>query len=228
MLDRLGEAIRDRLAYQLGVRVEALELRDGVASGEGRSRPVTELLQGQALEQIGRIKPGKTEKDYSQASYGAFFCEVAVNAFTAETRLRRMLGAFGFGRVLNAKTARSQCLGGMVWGIGSALTEELVFDLRDGRLLNHDLAQYHVPSHADIPAVDVILLEERDAAASPLQAKGVGELAICGAAGAVANAIYNACGVRMRRFPMTPDRLITELPDPCQPVAGQLPRQQGT
>ncbi|MDT1064801.1 molybdopterin cofactor-binding domain-containing protein, partial [Paracoccus sp. CPCC 101403] len=212
------EAIRDRLAYQLGVRVEALELRDGVASGEGRSRPMTELLQGQALEQIGRIKPGKTEKDYSQASYGAFFCEVEVNAFTAETRLRRMLGAFGFGRVLNAKTARSQCLGGMVWGIGSALTEELVFDLRDGRLLNHDLAQYHVPSHADIPAVDVILLEERDAAASPLQAKGVGELAICGAAGAVANAIYNACGVRMRRFPMTPDRLITELPDPCQPV----------
>ncbi|WP_134682228.1 xanthine dehydrogenase family protein molybdopterin-binding subunit [Paracoccus ravus] len=216
---RACEAIRDRLAHRLGIPVEALELRDGIASGQGRSRPVTELLQGEALEQVGRIKPGKTQMDYAQASYGAFFCEVAVNAFTGETRMRRMLGAFGFGRVLNAKTARSQCLGGMVWGIGAALTEEQSFDLRDGRLLNHDLAQYHVPCHADVPALEVILLEERDAPASPLQAKGVGELAICGAAGAVANAIYNACGVRMRSFPMTPDRLIAQLPDPIARAA---------
>ncbi|MTH79929.1 xanthine dehydrogenase family protein molybdopterin-binding subunit [Paracoccus aestuariivivens] len=211
---RACEAIRDKLAHRLGVPIEALELRDGMAIASGREVAVIELLRGEAMEEIGRIKPGKTDKDYAQASYGAFFCEVAVNAFTAETRLRRMLGAFGFGRVLNARTARSQCLGGMVWGIGSALTEELGFDLRDGQMTNHDLAGYHVPCHADIPALEVILLEERDAPASPIQAKGVGELAICGAAAAVANAIYNACGVRMHDFPMTPARLLPKLPDP--------------
>jgi xanthine dehydrogenase YagR molybdenum-binding subunit len=130
--------------------------------------------------------------------------------------MRRMLGAFGFGRVLNAKTAGSQCLGGMVWGIGNALTEELVFDLRNGHLVNHDLAEYHVPVHADVPDVQVILLEERDAPASPLQAKGVGELGICGAAGAIANAVYNACGIRLRSFPMTLDKLLADLPDPMR------------
>jgi len=138
---------------------------------------------------------------------------------SGEVRVRRMTGAFGFGRVLNAKTARSQCLGGMVWGIGSALTEELVFDTRDGHLVTHDLAEYHVPVHADVPAIEVILLEERDAAASPLQAKGVGELGICGAAGAIANAVYNACGVRVRSFPLTLDKIIADLPDPFASAA---------
>ncbi len=211
---RACEAIRDRLTHRLGVPAEALDLKDGIASGAGKTAAITDLLAGEALERIGRIKPGQTEQDYSQASYGAFFCEVAVNAFTAETRVRRMLGAFGFGRVLNEKTARSQCLGGMVWGIGAALTEELSFDLRDGHLVNHDLAEYHVPVHADIPDLQVILLDERDAPASPLQAKGVGELGICGAAGAVANAIHNACGVRVRSFPMTLDKILDRLPDP--------------
>merc|ERR1712108_15632 len=115
-----------------------------------------------------------------------------------------MTGAFGIGRVLNEKTARSQCLGGMVWGIGSALTEELAFD------------EYHVPVHRDIPPMEVIFVEERDPVASPIQAKGVGELGICGAAGAISNAIYNACGVRLRSFPMTPDKVLAELPDPFQ------------
>ncbi|MTH61875.1 xanthine dehydrogenase family protein molybdopterin-binding subunit [Paracoccus litorisediminis] len=211
---RACEAIRDRLAHRLGARSDRLDLRNGIASSGERSAPVAELLRGYALEEIGRIKPGKTQIDYAQASYGAFFCEVAVNAFTAETRIRRLLGVFGFGRVLNQKTARSQCLGGMVWGIGSALSEELSFDLRDGRLMNHDLEQYHLPVHADIPDLDVILLEERDTAASPLQAKGVGELGICGTAGAIANAVYNACGVRAYSFPITPDRLIDRLPEP--------------
>ncbi|MCF3973889.1 xanthine dehydrogenase family protein molybdopterin-binding subunit [Paracoccus salsus] len=211
---RACEAIRAELSSRLGVAAEELTLQDGLARGGNRSDTLVGLLGGDMLEETGRIEPGRTGKDYSQATYGAFFCEVAVNAFTAETRIRRMTGAFGFGRVLNAKTARSQCLGGMVWGIGSALTEALQFDLRDGHLVNHDLAGYHVPVHRDVPALDVILLEERDAVASPLQAKGVGELGICGAAGAVANAIYNACGVRPYRFPMTPDTLLDQMPDP--------------
>ncbi|GGB60872.1 xanthine dehydrogenase family protein molybdopterin-binding subunit [Blastomonas aquatica] len=211
---RACEMIREKLAKALGCTEDALELKDGLASGGGKSRAYPDLLAGKDLAETGSIKPGDTADDFSQASYGAFFAEVAVNAFTGETRVRRMTGAFGFGRVLNAKTARSQCLGGMVWGIGSALTEELAFDLRDGHLVNHDLAEYHVPVHADVPAIEVILLEERDAAASPLQAKGVGELGICGAAGSIANAVYNACGARVRSFPLTLDKIIPHLPDP--------------
>lgn len=211
---RACEMIREKLAKALGCTEDALELKDGLASGGGESRAYPDLLAGKDLAETGSIKPGDTADDFSQASYGAFFAEVAVNAFTGETRVRRMTGAFGFGRVLNAKTARSQCLGGMVWGIGSALTEELAFDLRDGHLVNHDLAEYHVPVHADVPAIEVILLEERDAAASPLQAKGVGELGICGAAGSIANAVYNACGARVRSFPLTLDKIIPHLPDP--------------
>lgn len=212
---RACEAIREKIAKTLGCDVDALEIKDGIASHAGSQRALADLLGGKDIAEIGSIKPGKTYKDYAQASYGAFFAEVGVHAFTGEVRVRRMTGAFGFGRVLNAKTARSQCLGGMVWGIGSALTEELVFDLRDGHLVNHDLAEYHVPVHADVPALEVILLEERDAAASPLQAKGVGELGICGAAGAVANAVYNACGARVRSFPLTLDKIIPHLPDPA-------------
>ncbi|BEV01791.1 xanthine dehydrogenase family protein molybdopterin-binding subunit [Novosphingobium olei] len=219
---RACEAIRETLAKKLGCEAEELQLKDGVASGGGKQQPIAGLVQEKPLAETGSIKPGKTAKDFSQASYGAFFAEVAVHAFTGETRVRRMTGAFGFGRVLNAKTARSQCLGGMVWGIGSALTEELAFDLRDGHLVNHDLAEYHVPVHADVPAIEVILLEERDAAASPLQAKGVGELGICGAAGAIANAIHNACGVRVRSFPLTLDKLIDQLPDPFAPATAKV------
>lgn len=211
---RACEAIRGKLAETLGCDGETLELKDGIASYNGPQRSIIDLLNGKDIAEIGSIKPGKTFKDFSQASYGAFFAEVGVHAFTGEVRVRRMTGAFGFGRVLNAKTARSQCLGGMVWGIGSALTEELAFDVRDGHLVNHDLAEYHVPVHADVPALEVILLEERDAAASPLQAKGVGELGICGAAGAVANAVYNACGARVRSFPLTLDKILPHLPDP--------------
>ncbi|MBB4615669.1 xanthine dehydrogenase family protein molybdopterin-binding subunit [Novosphingobium taihuense] len=211
---RACEAIRKKLGKKLGCEGDALEITDGMASHGEKQCSLIDLLDGEDMAEIGSIKPGKTFKDFSQASYGAFFAEVGVHAFTGEVRVRRMTGAFGFGRVLNAKTARSQCLGGMVWGIGSALTEELAFDMRDGHLVNHDLAEYHVPVHADVPALDVILLEERDAAASPLQAKGVGELGICGAAGAIANAVYNACGVRVRSFPLTLDKIIPHLPDP--------------
>lgn len=212
---RACEEIRDKLANALGCEAETLDLHDGQAAGKGTAATaLVDLLAGEPIVATGSIKPGKTSKAFSQASYGAFFAEVAVHAFTGEVRVRRMTGAFGFGRVLNAKTARSQCLGGMVWGIGSALTEELAFDVRDGHLVNHDLAEYHVPVHADVPAIEVILLEERDAAASPLQAKGVGELGICGAAGSIANAVYNACGVRIRSFPLTLDKIIPHLPDP--------------
>lgn len=208
------EAIRETLAKRLGVNENELVLKDGTARGANLQRRIKDLLEGEAICETGSLKPGKTMLDYAQASYGAFFAEVAVNAFTGETRVRRMTGVFGIGRVLNEKTARSQCLGGMVWAIGSALTEELVFDTRDGHLANHDLAEYHVSVNRDIADLEVLLLNERDPIASPLQGKGVGELGICGAAGAVANAVYNACGVRARSFPLTLDKLIEHLPEP--------------
>jgi xanthine dehydrogenase YagR molybdenum-binding subunit len=188
-----------------------LTLKDGQAIGANRSVPLGELV-GQGMEATGEIKPGKMEKSMTQASYGAHFAEVAVNAVTGEVRVRRMLGVFAAGRVLNAKTARSQCLGGMTFGIGAALTEDLIHDQRNGKLVNRDLAEYHVPVNADVPQLEVHFLDERDIYANPIHAKGIGELGISGAAPAVANAVYNACGVRVREFPITCDKLLDGLP----------------
>ena len=165
------------------------------------------------MDVTGTIAPGKQESETTQASYGAHFCEVAVNATTGEVRLKRMLGVFAAGRILNEKTARSQCLGGMTFGIGAALTEEMVHDTRNGKVVNHDLAEYHVPVNADVPQIEVHFIEERDIHANPLHAKGIGELGISGAGAAIANAIYNACGVRVRDYPITLDKLLPGLPD---------------
>ena len=131
---------------------------------------------------------------------------------TGEVRLRRMLGVFTAGRVLNEKTARSQAIGGMIFGIGAALEEAMILDPRFGCFVNHDLAEYHVPVHADVLNVDAIFLPELDAESNPLKSKGIGELGICGAGASIANAIYNACGVRARDYPITLDKLISELP----------------
>jgi len=169
------------------------------------------LDQGQGpgnLQAEGKSGPGEEFQKFSQYSYGAHFAEVAVDPSTGEVRLRRMLGVFDAGRVLNAKTARSQLIGGMIWGVGSALHEDGVIDTRYGSFVNHDLAGYHVPVHADIPKVEAIVLPGFDDKSSPLGSKGVGELGICGAGAAVANAIYNACGVRVRDYPITPDKIL--------------------
>lgn len=206
------EGIRDELAKRLKSKADKLTLKDGQAQVGSNWRPLRDIIDGPAISVLGHYEPGKIEQAFVASSYGAFFAEVAVNHWTGETRVRRMTGAFGFGRVLNAKTARSQCIGGMVWCIGSALTEALEFDPVDGHLVNCDLAEYHVPVHRDVPPLEVIMVEERDPAASLIQAKGVGELGMCGGAGAIANAIYNACGARMRHFPMTPDRVLEAMP----------------
>lgn len=208
------EAIRAQLAQRLGCSEAELTLRDGFAIAGNRRVALTDVLAGDKIDEVGHFKAGKITDAFSAAMYGAFFAEVGVNAYTGEVRVRRFQGTFGFGRALNAKTATSQCMGGMVWGIGSALTEEVVFDKRDGHIANPDLAEYHLPVNLDVPKLDVVLLDERDPAASPLQAKGVGELGICGAAGAICNAIYHACGVRVRSYPITPDKVMAELPEP--------------
>ena len=180
------------------------------------SYALTDILEhydAQKLVAKGQIKPGKNGDNYRQASFGANFAEVAVHRVTGEVRVRRMTGAFAAGRILNQKTATSQCYGGMVFGIGSALMEQLIFDKRDGRLCNHDLAEYHVPVNADVPQLEVILVDEDDPYTNPMHIKGIGETAISGAAAAIANAVYNAVGIRVYDFPITLDKLIEYLPD---------------
>lgn len=166
----------------------------------------------QGLVAKGEIEPGKTKKEYRHAGFGAQFAEVGVHRVTGEIRVRRMLGTFAAGRILNEKTARSQCYGGMVFGIGAALMEQIHHDKRDGRLCNHDLAEYQVCVNADVPDLEVIFLPEADPYANPLHSKGIGELALAGAGAAVANAIFNATGVRVRDYPITLDKLLYQLP----------------
>ncbi|MFE2183689.1 molybdopterin cofactor-binding domain-containing protein [Streptomyces sp. NPDC059455] len=151
--------------------------------------------------------------DYSINTYGAHFAEVGVDADTAEIRLRRMLSVFSVGRVFNPKTARSQLIGGMIWGVGAALEEEAVVDPRSGAFVNRDFAGYLVPVHGDIPAdIEAVVLEGYDDKANDLGAKGIGEVGICGSGAAVANAVFNATGVRVRDFPITLEKLLPGLP----------------
>ncbi len=206
------ESLRAKLAKAMGVPEDSLTLKDGLAIGDNRSASIADLV-GEGLEAVGKIKPGQQEKDFNQASYGAHFAEVGVNVVTGETRVRRMLGVFAAGRILNEKTARSQCLGGMTFGIGAALTEDLIHDKHSGRIVNHDLSEYHVPVNADVPQLEVIFLPERDIHANPIHAKGIGEVGICGAGAAIANAVYNATGIRVRDFPITLDKILPGLPD---------------
>jgi xanthine dehydrogenase YagR molybdenum-binding subunit len=151
-------------------------------------------------------------KKFSQNTYGASFAEVGVDVATGEVRLRRMLGVFSAGRIVNPKTARSQLIGGMVWGVSSALHEAGHVDPRYGNYVNGDLAEYLLPVHADIPAIDAIMLDDFDDKANELGIKGVGELGVCGTGAAVANAVFNATGIRVRDFPITMDKLLPGLP----------------
>jgi len=144
---------------------------------------------------------------WSMHSYGAIFCEARVNTVTGETRINRLLGSFDCGRILNAKTATSQFKGGMIMGLGLALMEEVQFDERSGRIMNPSLAEYHVPVHMDVPDIDVIWTDIPDPH-TPMGAHGVGEIGITGMGAAVANAIYNATGKRIRDLPITLDKLI--------------------
>ena len=205
-------ALRAKLAQAAGIDGTAAVFTDGNVQGGGKSVTLVSLAGASGVEAHGEIKPGDMRKKFSQQSYGAHFAEVGVNMDTGEARLRRMLGVFTAGRILNEKTARSQAIGGMIFGVGAALEEDLVMDDRFGFFVNHDLAEYHVAVHADVPNVDAMFLAEVDDKTNPLKTKGIGELGICGAGAAVANAIYNATGIRVRDYPVTLDKLLAHLP----------------
>lgn len=205
------EALKRKLAETHGVDPAQARFEDGRFIAGNVSRSFAELAAAGPVEAEETFEPGDMTEKFSQQSYGAHFCEVGVDMDTAEVRIRRMLSVCTAGRILNEKTARSQCLGGMTMGIGAALTEELVMDPRFGGYVNHDLAEYHVPVNADIPDLEVVFLPELDDKASPLKAKGLGELGICGVGAAVANAVYNATGVRIRDYPLTLDKIMAGL-----------------
>lgn len=208
--------LRERLAQQASAdaRFQNMAASDfrfegGLLKAGGAKIALGELARRGAPDGMtarGHIAPGVEAKDYAEASFGAQFAEVAVNAVTGETRVRRMLGVFACGRILNARTARSQALGGMIWGLSSALMEGNSVDAR-GQFVAHDLANYHVPIMADIGTIDAVLMEEEDPVANPLAIKGIGEVGINGAGAAVANAIFDATGIRIRSFPITLDKL---------------------
>ena len=199
--------LRAKLAEKMGINVADATFANGSLSGAGKTETLGALAGTLGMQASGEIKPGAMAKQFSQQGYGAHFAEAAVNIDTGEIRVRRLLGVFAAGRILNEKTAKSQISGAMIWGVGSALHEDAVIDKRDGHFVNHDLAEYHMPSHADIPKIDVFFLNEIDDKTNPLKIKGVGELGICGSGAAVANAVYNATGVRVRDFPITLDKV---------------------
>lgn len=204
--------LRDAVVRKLGLNTEDVVFADGRVRSGDRAVPLEQAAGDEGLVGEDAIEFGAFTKKLVQSTFGAHFVEVAVHAATAEIRLRRMLAVCAAGRILNPKTARSQVIGAMTMGAGAALMEELVVDARVGFFVNHDLASYEVPVHADIPHQEVVFLDETDPTASPMKAKGVGELGICGVAAAVANAIHNATGIRVRDYPITLDKLLPRLP----------------
>jgi xanthine dehydrogenase YagR molybdenum-binding subunit len=204
--------LRDAVARKLGFDPAQAVFENSRVRQGARSVPLAQAAGESGVVAEDTIEFGDLDDKNQLSSFGAHFVEVGVDALTAEVRLRRMLAVCSAGRILNPKSARSQVIGAMTMGAGAALMEELAVDKRHGFFVNHDLAGYEVPVHADIPHQDVIFLDENDPLSSPMKARGVGELGICGVAAAVANAIYNATGVRVREYPITLDKLLDFLP----------------
>ncbi|HTW86183.1 MAG TPA: xanthine dehydrogenase family protein molybdopterin-binding subunit [Candidatus Sulfotelmatobacter sp.] len=193
-----------------------VHVNDGVLHGNGGGArmayaDVVRLSGTAALEVVGASTP-PGEGRYAFQSFGAQFVEVRFDPELARLRVSRVVGAFDCGRILNAKTARSQMLGGIVWGIGMALLEETIRDPRTGAVVSDNLADYHVPVNADVHDIDVVFVEEPDLAFNPLGVRGIGEIGITGVAAAIANAVYHATGVRVRDLPILPEKLLVTLP----------------
>lgn len=205
--------LREAIAAKLGFDPNQAQFSDGKITHGSRSANIAEAAASGPLTAEDSIEFGDLAKQYQQSTFAGHFVEVGVDSATGEVRVRRMLAVCAAGRILNPKTARSQVIGAMTMGLGAALMEELAVDTRLGYFVNHDMAGYEVPVHADIPEQKVIFLEDTDPISSPMKAKGVGELGLCGVGAAIANAVYNATGVRVRDYPITLDKLLSALPD---------------
>lgn len=204
--------LREAVAQRLGLSADDAVFADGEVRSGGKNIALREAAKTGEIVAEDSIEFAELSKKYQQSTFGAHFVEVAVDSATGETRVRRMLAVCAAGRILNPTSARSQVIGAMTMGVGAALMEELAVDKRLGFFVNHDMAGYEVPVHADIPHQEVIFLEETDPVSSPMKAKGVGELGLCGVSAAIANAIYNATGARVREYPITLDKILDKLP----------------
>jgi xanthine dehydrogenase YagR molybdenum-binding subunit len=191
------------------VHLAALDARERLlARGDGAPlQAVLERLE-EPVEGRAETQPGDERRRYAMHSFGAVFAEVRTDPALGVLRVTRITGAYGAGRVLNAKTARSQLIGGIVYGLSQALHEHTVVDERSGRYLNADLAEYLLPVNADVPDIDIWLADERDEHVNPIGVKGIGEIGTTGVAAAIANAVYHATGIRVRDLPITLDKLL--------------------
>jgi xanthine dehydrogenase YagR molybdenum-binding subunit len=212
--DLIDRAVRDPASPLHGLPADAIEPDAGalVARTDRKRRdPYAAIVKRSGEPELAVLLHTEAHKDrdlYSVAGFGAVFARVRVDEDLGEVRVDRLVGAFAAGRVLNPKTASSNLSGGMVWGIGQALHENSVRDPRNARMVTRDLADYHVPVHADVPNLEIILVHEDDPHVNELGVKGLGELSTPGVAAAIANAVYHATGVRIRDLPITPDKLV--------------------
>jgi len=205
--------LREAVVKTIGLNTADVVFEGGQVRSGNRTVPLAEIAGPEGLVAEDTMEWGDLSKTYQQSTFGAHFVEVGVDMASGECRVRRMLAVCAAGRILNPITARSQVIGAMTMGVGAALSEELAVDTRRGFFVNHDLAGYEVAVHADIPHQEVIFLDETDPMSSPMKAKGVGELGLCGVSAAISNAVYNATGVRVREYPVTLDKLIGGLPE---------------
>jgi xanthine dehydrogenase YagR molybdenum-binding subunit len=167
---------------------------------------------GREIEATATTKPGEEKKQYSMHSFGAVFAEVRIDRQLGIIRVPRIVGRYDIGRLMNRKTGLSQLMGGVVMGVGMALMEQSILDERCGRIVNANLAEYHVPTNADIGVIDVEAIGTEDPHINPLGARGIGEIGITGVAAALANAVFHATGVRVRDLPITLDKVLARLP----------------
>jgi xanthine dehydrogenase YagR molybdenum-binding subunit len=209
-------AVADKDSAVAGAAIDEVDFQDGKIfrkSAPERGENFTALLarhNSDPIEGTAHTAPDpRIENDYSSHSFGAIFAEVSVDAYVGMPRVRRVVAVYDVGRLLNEKTGHSQFIGGIVWGVGLVLHEDSLVDPRDGRVVNGNLAEYHVPANADIGEIDVSALNIPDTKFNSLGARGIGEIGITGTAAAIANAIYHATGKRVRDVPITPDKLLT-------------------
>ena len=200
----LADVALDEVVFEDG------HLRHGL--DRGRSLSIKEIMQASDLEELveqGKAAPSLLQmRKYVSYTHSAVFAEVRVDEQLGIVRIPKIVCAAAAGRIINPKTARSQILGGVVMGIGMALHEEGMTDHRLGKIMNHNIAEYHVPAHADVEDIEVIFVKEEDEKVSPLGVKGLGEIGIVGTAAAIANAIFHATGKRVRSFPITIDKIL--------------------
>jgi xanthine dehydrogenase YagR molybdenum-binding subunit len=212
--DRLIEsAVADPKSALYGLQSQSVNAAGGelLSADASKKDALSAIIERSGQPEISAqvsTKEKEERKQFSLHSFGAQFVEVRVDEDSGEIRVARAVGAFAAGKILNPKTARSQFLGGMVWGIGFALQEHTVRDARSGRVVTRDLADYHVPVHADIPELEVISIDESDPHVNEIGAKGIGEIGITGMSAAIANAVFHATGKRVRDLPITLDQLI--------------------